>query len=379
MTPQQFLREHWQKKPLLVRQAIAGFTGIEGLSTPKHLAAIAALPNAVARTVEHTPHASLKKKQWRLKEGPFAKLDPARVPAARWTLLVQGIEQHVDAAWDLLRRFDFIPTSRVDDLMVSWATKDGSVGPHFDAYDVFLLQGAGRRRWQITGPLDSEEKRACIEGEDVRILQQAHVVQEWILDPGDMLYLPPNIGHHGVALDNGCMTFSVGFLAPSHEQLVHNFLAFLGQEAGSPDGIYADPDLALQREPAELVDASVARVERVLDTLKWDRARVAEFMGRLLTGPKPSVQFSAAKNLDPRALDKTGTLKLAGATRMLFRGDRFFVNGEVVTLTSDGARALFRELANTRSLALPLPGDDDDDARSILLEMLSAGFAKLWP
>lgn len=370
LSPARFLAEHWQKKPLLVRQAVPGFSG---LLTPAELAKLAAHPQAVARTVsERAPPA---KKRWKLDEGPFAKLDVARMPKERFTLLVQGVEQHVDGAWELLQRFSFIPSARVDDLMVSYAVPGGSVGPHYDAYDVFLLQGVGRRRWQIS----TSEDLSCIESEDVRVLASFVPTDEWVLEPGDMLYLPPKVGHWGTAVD-ACMTYSIGFLAPSHEQLVHNFLAFLGQEAGEPEGIYQDPDLALQERPAELVDATVARVEQVLEQLSWDRERAATFLGRLLTGPKPSVLFAPPnKPLDARAfsaaLAAPGTLALARQSRMLSRGDRFFLNGEVVHASSARSADALRTLADTRAMALPV--DIADDGRALLYESYRAGFVVL--
>lgn len=380
LTAAQFLAKHWQKEPLLVRQAIPGFTGFAGMATPRDLAKLASKANAVARTVRS------QKKHWHLEEGPFAKIDVDKVPREAWTLLVQGVEQHVDGAWNLLKKFDFIPTARVDDLMVSWATRGGSVGAHFDAYDVFLLQGSGKRHWRVTKSLDTEQKRACVENEDIRVLKRFDVAHEWTLAAGDMLYLPPNVGHWGVAVDDDadgndpCMTFSIGFLAPSHEQLVHNFLAYLGQDVGAPEGMYSDPDLFVQNDPAELVDASVARVERVLAQLTWDRERVAVFLGRLLTGPKPSVQFMRPKKpLDARAfraaLESKGTLKLAGASRMLMRADRFFLNGDLVELSGAKSIDALRTLANSRALALPVALDDE--GRALLHGAYRAGFVVL--
>lgn len=370
LSPQQFLARHWQKEPLLVRQAIPGFTGF---LAPRDLVKLASRSNAVARTVTR------KDARYQMREGPFARLV---APKRDFTLLVQGVEQHVDAAWQLLQRFAFIPTARIDDLMISWANTGGGVGPHFDAYDVFLLQGRGRRHWQITRRLESEHERACMAHGGLRILKQLEVAHEWTLAPGDMLYLPPNVGHHGVALDDDCMTYSIGFLAPSHEQLMGNFLAFLEQDTGAPDGVYGDPDLAPQQHPAEIVDDTLARVERILDPLRWDRERLALFVGRFLTGPKPSARFVRPRHaLD---LDAPGTLRLAGASRMLFRDDRFFVNGEVIEVAGARAAAVLRELADTRTLALPLgdahrdddddDSDDDDEVRGIIAALYRAGF-----
>lgn len=373
MSPAHFLAEYWQKKPLLVRQALPGFTG---LLTPQELATLAGKASAVARTVsERAPSAN---KRFKLEEGPFARLDVARMPKEKFTLLVQGVEQHVDGAWDLLQRFSFIPSARIDDLMVSYAVPGGSVGPHFDLYDVFLVQGMGRRRWQIS----QSDDLTCVETEDVRVLRNFEPTNEWVLEPGDMLYLPPKVGHWGVAVD-ACMTYSVGFVAPSHEQLVHNFLAFLGQQVGEPEGMYEDPDLALQTRPAELVDDAVARVERVLEQLRWDQETVAVFFGRLLTGPKPSTVFTPPKQpLDARAfaaaLSQPGTLTLARQSRMLSRGDRFFLNGEVLHARAHQTIEALRALADTRTLALPLHGDDvDEGARTAWYALYRAGFVVL--
>jgi 50S ribosomal protein L16 3-hydroxylase len=362
MEPARFLAEHWQKQPLLVRQAIPGF---RGLVSAAQLAKLAAHPRAAARTVT-------KGKHWRLHEGPFGILDVARMPKRDFTLLVQGVEQHIDGAWELLQQFSFIPTARIDDLMVSYAVPGGSVGPHFDLYDVFLLQGTGRRRWQIAADGDL----ACIDDGDLRVLERFVPTHEWVLEPGDMLYLPPKVGHWGTAIDP-CMTYSIGFSAPSHEQLVHNFLAFLAASALPGDGLYEDADLALQPRPAELGDDAIARVERVLDQLRWDRECTTTFLGRLLTGPKPSMRFAAPRQpLDARAfaakLASPGTLVLAKASRMLSRGDRFFVNGEVLHARDPRTAAALRSLADTRALALPVVLTDQ--GRVLVYDLYRAGF-----
>ena len=356
LSPAQFLSEHWQKKPLLVRQAIPGF---RGFLQPADLARLASRDDVAARVVTDTGQQGARR--FRLDEGPFERFDIARVPAERWTLLVQGIEQHVAAGWELLRRFSFVPHARVDDLMVSWARPGGSVGPHFDLYDVFLLQGSGRRRWQVSTDGDLE----CDDDADVRVLRRFKPSAEWLLEPGDMLYLPPNVGHFGVAerAPDGeeCMTWSIGFSAPTNEQLAHNFLAYLGQEVRG-EGMYEDPDLTLQARPADVVDATVARVERALEELRWDRERVATFTGRLLTGPKDSASFAEPKKpLDvdafARRLKGNGRLSLAGSSRMLFRGERVFLNGEEHRVQGALLVAL-QTLADERQTALPVDVDD---------------------
>ena len=369
LSPEQFLAEHWQKKPLLVRQALPGF---RGFLTPADLLKLAADPDVAARVVTDTGDKGARR--FRLDEGPFHNRDVARVPRERWTLLVQGIEQHFDAGWDLLRRFSFIPNARIDDLMVSWARPGGSVGPHFDLYDVFLLQGSGRRRWQVS----TDGDLACFDDADTRVLQRFTPTAEWVLEPGDMLYLPPNVGHFGVAVPadgDECMTWSIGFSAPTNEQLAHNFLAFIGQEVRG-EGMYQDPDLALQERPADLVDATIARVERALEELRWDRERVATFTGRLLTGPKDSAFFTSPKKpLDVAAFQKRltqgGKLALSRCSRMLFRGDRVFINGEVHVVVGT-LRTALQTLADERVVALPL--GVDDDGVTLLHELYVAGF-----
>ncbi len=367
-----FLRDHWQKKPLLVRGAIPGFGGIVSAEA---LARLAAGRDVVARAVRTVGTVgsvsnvgivgnadrnasgagrSRARGCYRLDPGPLRSLDLARVRQERFTFLVQGVEQHLPAAWDLLARFSFLPWARIDDLMISWASPGGGVGPHVDDYDVFLLQGPGRRRWQIGAPtgwsLDPDE--------DLRILKNFVATDDWTLAPGDMLYLPPGVPHWGTAVDE-CMTYSIGFLAPRHEQLTQNFLAFLSQlPEASPPGLYGDPDLRASHHPGELDDDAIARVERVLRALTWDRERVGTFLGQLLTGPKPSTSFVAPRRpmggtAFAAALARQGRLSLGSSTRLLFRGDRFFMNGEVVV--ADGAmRAALVGLADARHVALPL-------------------------
>ncbi len=363
MSVDTFLREHWQKKPLLVRGAIPGFAG---LLSATELLRLAGRDDVVARAVTTQPASNARDRQgrrrprYRLEPGPLRRVDLAAARQQRWTFLVQGVEQHVPAAWELLARFSFLPWARIDDLMISWAAPGGGVGPHVDDYDVFLLQGPGRRRWQVGSPtgftLDPDE--------EMRILKDFRATDDWTLEPGDMLYLPPGVPHWGTAVDE-CMTYSVGFLAPRHEQLAQNFLAFLSQSpAASPPGIYADPDLRASSHPGAVDDDAVARVEAVLRGLVWDSETVATFLGRLLTGPKPSTTFAPPRRplgLDAFAtpLARAGTLALGASTRVLFRGDRFFVNGEVVE-AAGALRDLLVTLADTRRATLPirLAGDD---------------------
>ena len=352
MSVDQFLAEHWQKKPLLVRQAIPGF---QGFLTPKDLCRLASKDDVGARVVKDAGVSSGDaRKRFRLDAGPF-RIDADKTPAERWTLLVQHIEDHHDGGWPLLLQFaDVVPLSRIGDLMVSWAKKGGSVGAHVDAYDVFLLQGSGKRRWQI----DSGPPHIIVPG-DVRTLKNFTPVNEWVLEAGDLLYLPPNIGHHGVAVDDDCMTWSIGYTAPSAEQLLQNWLAYQSQQHEHASGWYEDKDLTRADRPRGVLgDDVVARMQRLLQPTTPSLEAVTTFAGRLLTG-RPDVEFAPPKpKLNEAAwaqkLKQKGTLSLQRKTRMLARADRVFVNGEEQA-TSPATTALWSTLASTRTLSLPLP------------------------
>jgi 50S ribosomal protein L16 3-hydroxylase len=284
------------------------------------------------------------------------------LPRSHWTLLVNGVETLVPGGWEILRAFSFIPAARRDDLMVSYAADGGSVGPHDDLYDVFLLQGPGRRRWQISHQRDrTRDPDAAI-----RVLASFVPEAEWLLEPGDMLYLPPGVAHHGVA-EGPCFTYSIGFLAPSHGELIQSFLGYLGEAlaaAADPDARYADPDLRPPRDAVEIDGAMVARVAAALAPIDWDRTAVADFLGRYLTRPRPQSVFDAPARPLPvedfaRRLRRRGRLTLALPTRALFHRGRLFLNGDAHT----PKRALLpplRRLAAERTAPLPITATDDD-------------------
>lgn len=360
LTPAAFMASHWQQKPLLVRQALPGFTGF---LTPSELARLAGRDDVVARSVTDGGDKLALGKRFRLKHGPFKQLKVEDTPP-RYTLLVQNIERIVDDGWPLLQQFSFIPRARIDDLMVSWAKTGASVGPHVDLYDVFLLQGIGRRRWSI-----DDGKNVTVTDGDLRLLQNFTPTEDWVLEPGDMLYLPPGVGHHGVAVDDDCMTWSIGFSMPSQDQLVENFLAFLGMEAAH-EGMVKDPGRPAVDVDATAVvdDAFVDVAAAALRDVAWDKERVATFLGRLLTG-RTDVEHKAPKGALTRGAFVTqvttgkGRLALARTSRMLLRARRVFLNGELHTC-STAAAPLFHAFARDRSVALPLrgPSGDVDDA-----------------
>ncbi len=374
MTPANFLRTHWQKRPLLVKQALPEFRGI---IDERELFALARRPDAISRLV--VEHPRTKRGRWELHEGPFEDLAPSDLPADHWSLLVQGVEGLHPGGWALLQEFAFIPAARVDDLMISYAADGGSVGPHEDLYDVFLLQGPGRRRWQISTHGD----HAFDPTAPIKILKKFKAEKEYLLEPGDMLYLPPGVAHLGIAEGPG-FTYSIGFVAPSHESLLQNFLAYLGQRLEptiDPHAMYEDPHLKQTSHPLALGHQMISTVERLLTRIHWNRAQVEEFLGRLLTGPKPHVQFARpqppiSRSTFAQRLRGDGSLGLALPTRGLLdaRGRHVFLNGEMHSVAAKTAR-LFTELLSARSMSLPLSVSAAD--LPLFYDLYYAGFITL--
>src|SRR5262245_23241965 len=272
LAPATFLRRHWQKEPLLVRQAFPRF---RGFLHRDDLLALAQRADATSRLVIEHPRRR-GRRRWERHDGPFGGLEVGILPSTHWTILVHGVESLVAGGWELLHTFDFIPAARIDDLMVSYAAHGGSVGPHDDRYDVFLLQGPGRRRWQIS----TQRDRALDEAASIKVLRAFRPEEEWLLEPGDMLYLPPGVAHQGVA-EGPCFTYSVGFLAPAHADLIQGFLGYLGASLGAevgPDAHYRDPGLTPPKDPLEIGDAMLARVTTLLGGIRWNGALVSDFL-----------------------------------------------------------------------------------------------------
>jgi 50S ribosomal protein L16 3-hydroxylase len=344
LTPTQFLAEYWQKKPLLIKNATPDFTG---LLSPEDLAGLACEDEVQSRIVLQ------KGEKWTLKNGPFDERDFSKLPNKDWTLLVQSVNHYLPEATELLQQFDFIPHARLDDLMVSYAPDGGGVGPHFDSYDVFLLQGQGKRLWRVSEQSDL----SLVDGAPLRILKNFETEQEWLLEAGDMLYLPPQIAHWGIAVSDGtqdCMTYSIGFRAPKHQELASEFLGFmqdrLSQEKLVLTGIYQDSDLTLSNHPAEISKDMVGKVGEILNKIQWSEHDIAQFLGGYLSEPKPDVIFEANKKISLKAfgekLAKTG-IGLDLKSQMLFSDDTFYLNGETVTFKGEAA-ALLRTLADKR-------------------------------
>jgi 50S ribosomal protein L16 3-hydroxylase len=372
LSPAAFLRHHWHKRPLLVRQAFPRFAGIVGRD---QFLGLASRPDATSRLVLHHPRR--RRGRWERHDGPFGALEASMLPASHWTLLVHGVESLVPGGWEVLRPFSFIPAARVDDLMISYAADGGSVGPHDDLYDVFLLQGPGRRRWQVsTGGDRARDPDAAI-----KVLRSFVPEQEWLLEPGDMLYLPPGVAHFGVA-EGPCFTYSIGFAAPTHAELTQSFFEYLGAAAAGeldPAARYADPALRLQRDPLAIGDAMVEQVAAVFAGVRWDRSVVGDFLGRFLTRPRPRARFTPPRRPLPptpfaRRLRGRGHLALALPSHGLVRRGRLFFNGEAHAVSASTLR-LFEALVSAR--ALPLPLRASSEALPLLHDWYAAGYLQL--
>ncbi len=354
-----FLSQYWQKHPLLVRKAIPGF---KGLVQAPELLALAARDDIESRLV------SRRRGAWQLRHGPVSRADLTRLPQKNWTLLVHGLNLVLPEADALLRRFRFLPYARLDDVMVSHAVTGGGVGPHQDSYDAFLLQGPGRRRWEISRPRPWRFDATA----PLRILRGFRPEHSWVLDPGDMLYLPPGWGHDGVALEP-CQTYSIGFRAPSDQELAREFLAHL-QERIERHGSYRDPQLAPPRHAAEIPAGMVRHSAAVAAGIRWRARDVARFLGEYLTSPKPQVVFARPRRPAAparfAALSRRRGVRLDLRTQLLFRGADFFVNGERAVVPARARSALLR-LADERALPPgPLP--------RALLAVLHAWYLSGW-
>jgi len=287
-------------------------------------------------------------RSWMLEQGPFPSSRFKQLPRRDWTLLVQDTNHFSRAASELLAHFDFVPHARIDDVMVSYAAPGGGVGAHADSYDVFLLQGRGRRRWQISRQKDL----AFVSGLPLKILSRFVPEQEWVLEAGDMLYLPPGVAHHGVA-ESECLTWSIGFRAPTDGELAAGFLDYL-QDACLPVGQYGDAGSGAARHPGALPRALVDHAARALGRIRWSSAQVREFTGRYLTEPKAHVFFTPpARPLALAAFAERASkrgIALDPRSRLAFSGTMFFLNGESVAVPA-AARARMRCLADRRCLA----------------------------
>ncbi|MDI5933927.1 cupin domain-containing protein [Halomonas kalidii] len=369
LTATEFLRDFWQRKPLLIRGAFADF---ECPLAPDELAGLACEEGVEARLVEE--HGA--DGPWQVRHGPFDERTFAKLPERDWTLLVQAVDHYVPEVGELLEHFDFLPRWRLDDIMISYAPPGGSVGRHVDQYDVFLLQGSGTRRWQLGGRVADDAP--IIAGIDLRILERFEVEDgdDWVLEPGDMLYLPPAWAHHGVSQSDDCMTLSVGFRAPSADEAVTSYADYVGE--GLPASRrYADAGMAPPADPAELDDAAVARMRALILATLDDPAQMAQWFGRVMTQPKYVDQLVPTEA--PTDVEALVAALQEGEELLRSPGSRFAwraLDDDRATLFADGdgigcAPTLARALASDTPLdagLLELPG-----AAELLAALLDAG------
>lgn len=372
LSPAQFMRRHWHKKPLLIRQAVPGVVPPVSRAQAFELAA---RQEVESRLIVHQQKPAPRgKTAWKLRHGPIARtaLPPLKTPG--WTLLVQGLDLHVPAAHELLSRFRFVPEARLDDLMISYATEGGGVGPHLDSYDVFLLQVQGRRRWRI-GPVAD---RTLVDGVPLKILANFEPQQEWVLEPGDMLYLPPMWGHDGVAEGGECMTCSIGFRSPSRGELARDLLQRLADIAadGADDEdprqtrLYRDPSQPATAEPGRvppaLADFAVQAVRELMD----DPQALAMAVGETLSEPKSSVWFEPGE-----PLPQDTAVQLDARSKMLYDDRHVFINGESFRAGGRDAK-LMRKLADDRQLSNEDVARLSAEAVGLLSEWARAGWVR---
>ena len=354
LSPAQFMRRHWQKKPLLIRNALPGF---KPFLTRQQLFAMAADEAVESRLIVH------QAKGWTLKHGPLARTALPPIKQPRWTLLVQGVDLHVNAAHELLQRFRFVPDARLDDLMISWASDGGGVGPHFDSYDVFLLQASGQRHWRI----GRQKDLTLEEGVPLKILSNFEPEEEHLLNPGDMLYLPPRWAHDGVAVGDDCMTYSVGFRVPQRGGLAGELLQRMADDFEDAT-LYRDPAQPATATPAAMPPALEAFAVDALQRLLAERQSLACALGEVMTEPKPRVWFE-----EPEADWAPGAVQLDRRTRMMYDERHVFINGE--SLRAGGADArLMRALADERRLTAAQVQRASADARALLQDWFEAGW-----
>jgi len=322
----EFLERHWQRSPFLFSAALPGF---RSPITPEELAGLACEEEVESRLVRG--HVGTR---FELEHGPFEEARFERLPRKDWTLLVQDVDKHVPEVAVLLERFRFLPEWRVDDVMVSYAAPGGSVGPHTDQYDVFLVQAQGRRRWQLSERFSPALRADC----DLKVLERFEPERELIAEPGDVLYLPPNVAHYGLALD-AAMTFSVGFRAPDQRELIAGLSPELISRAAE-SARFCDPGRAPSQRPLELDAGDLAQLRQLIRSgLALDDAELDGFIGRYLTKSKPNLEVQGeptrAEDVLARLRSGDGVMRRHGSRWALHeRGGELwvFADGEELRL-----------------------------------------------
>lgn len=370
MSAEEFLRDYWQKKPLLIHQAIPDF---ESPLDADELAGLACEDGIESRLIVQ------RDGEYQLEQGPFKAKRFSKLPERDWTLLVQDVEKHLPqfAAW--LDHFSFLPHWRIDDLMISHAATGGGVGPHIDAYDVFLLQAKGRRRWSIAENFAPD----IVPGMDVKVLQEFNAERSWDLEPGDMLYLPPEVAHEGVALDDDCMTWSIGFRAPSLRDMFLDFSEWMYQRLPE-DVMYADADLAAsESSEGKISPAAFSRMHKLLHSaLHTDEQTMNSWFGQFMTEPKPWLNTDPSEDTPSedlfRSRLKAGDVLLRDSRAQLAWSESadshiLFVNGEAWSTPLDLKDLLALLCTRRRFTAAQLDEYLQDDGIGLLLRLHGAG------
>jgi len=363
-----FLAEYWQKKPLLVRNALPK---VKPPIAADELAGLACEEEVESRLIIHDALSD----QWELTHGPFADETFSALPTTHWTLLVQAVDHWVPAAAEFLAQFYFIPSWRVDDLMISYSGDKGGVGPHYDNYDVFLVQVSGRRQWEVGGIYDETSPRRP--DTPVKILTEWEPEHCWTLEPGDLLYVPPRVGHSGIAVGEDCMTCSVGFRAPSHRDILLDFPEYVGEQLNE-EIRYADPDLVPQTNPGQITSEAVKKVQKILTQYLEDQNSLAQWFGRYMTSPK---YLDEEPMLDEHRLGDVHNHLAAGGKLIRNEGSRFafqehgekfwlFVDGRQYTCSEDLAE-LVKILCAERTFSNLFGQSEEHD--SVILDLLNHG------
>jgi len=372
MSAKQFLSEYWQKKPLLIRQAFPDF---ECPVTPDELAGLAMEASVESRIIEEQSDPP-----WQLRQGPFEESDFQNLPETHWTLLIQQLDAWVPEIEALKRAFNFIPNWRIDDVMASYAPDQGSVGPHFDYYDVFLLQATGQRHWQTgqwCGPDSPRQPDTRL-----NILSNMDTEQDWTLEPGDMLYLPPRLAHHGVAIGD-CVTLSIGFRAPNHAQIMGHFTDYLLAHEALETRFYSDPDPDVDGHPGEIHSSVLETIRSTLTRYLEDNDHLGHWFGEFVTETKnPAILAAPEYCIDRDAFEK---LRAGNATIYANEGSRFAYqyrpNG--VTLFVDGKHYPLQErhvkfvqsLCEMRPVSLEqlFPCETEPEISELVMDLLNRG------
>lgn len=364
---QEFMQADWHTRPRLFKQAFPNLTPLCDIET---LFDMASDEDIESRLVKKTLDG------WALERGPFEELPS--LDEKNWTVLVQGIDHHLPEAYDLLQQFRFIPDARLDDIMLSLASDQGGVGPHYDSYDVFLIQMHGTRRWKI-GPLPEGEIE-LLDNCPLKILKNFEPTEEFVLEPGDMLYLPPKYGHDGIA-EGICSTISVGFRAPNKAEilagLLRDFADHLESDETMKNALFSDPKRGLQTAPAEIPEDMLSFASNLFEQFSVEKEAISRSLGRFLTEPKPHVYFiNNTDDITPSEILETlchRGIALSMKTKMLFKESICYINGEAIEPCSKSALTHLQELANQREMT---PSQAKSALKNEEFQYFLIGFAK---